>query len=332
MLYEISQLKQIYGSRTVLDIHLLEIQAGGVYALLGPNGAGKTTLLKILAFLETPSQGTIRYGAETVHFTESRLQLLRKTVVLAEQNPILFTASVFKNLEFGLKVRKVPKPNRQAIIEGALDLVGMRAFIHAPAHRLSGGETQRVALARALVVSPRVLLCDEPTASVDAEHQAAIVRILRNINLEKKITVILSTHDRFHAQTLAHHTLYLNEGILTGESEENIFRAESGILQDGSVLLTVGGVLRLPLPSDRIPSAGPLRIAIDSEKILLVKDGSGIFATVRQVGDAKDKIRAVVDAGLPIVLMLSRKTYRDQAPMVGDRVGLAFPPESIRVL
>jgi tungstate transport system ATP-binding protein len=214
MIYNISQLTKVYGTRTVLDIPLLKIEKGWIYALLGSNGAGKTTLLNILGFLEIPTNGNIIFRSNKVQFTESSLHPLRKTVVIVDQHPILFTTTVYKNLEFGLKIRQIPKKERELIIKEALELVGMRHLAAAPAHRLSGGETQRVAIARALAVNPQVLLCDEPTSSVDAENQVAIINILRQINEFKKITILFTTHDRLQVSSLAHHTLFLKDGRL----------------------------------------------------------------------------------------------------------------------
>ncbi|MEE8540304.1 MAG: ATP-binding cassette domain-containing protein, partial [Desulfobacterales bacterium] len=152
IVYTISKLTKVYQTRKVLDIDSLQIEKGGIYALLGPNGAGKTTLLNLLGFLELPTTGEIFYDSKPVQFSEPYLQKLRKEVVLVDQHPILFSTTVRKNLEFGLKIRKVSPKKRNYIIDEALELVGMLDFARAPAHRLSGGETQRVALARALVV------------------------------------------------------------------------------------------------------------------------------------------------------------------------------------
>jgi tungstate transport system ATP-binding protein len=109
-----------------------------------------------------------------------------------DQYPILFTSTVFKNIEFGLKIRKLPAKKREKRIEEVLDMVGMRSFMHSRAHTLSGGETQRVAIARALAVSPQVLLCDEPTSNVDTENQATIINILKQINEQEGITIIFT--------------------------------------------------------------------------------------------------------------------------------------------
>jgi len=221
MLYILSKITRKYGSRTVLDIPLMEIEKGEIYALLGPNGAGKTTLLNILGFLEVPTTGDILYRLKTVNFSESSLQNLRREVVMIDQHPILFTGTVYKNVEFGLKIRGIPQKKRGIIIEETLDLVGMSDFVQAQAHRLSGGETQRVALARALAVSPEVLLCDEPTSNLDVENQTAVINTLKQINEQRKITIMFTTHYMYQVSSLAHHTFFLDHGKLATTQAEH---------------------------------------------------------------------------------------------------------------
>lgn len=223
MIYSLARITKKFGERTVLNINALEIEEGNIYALMGPNGAGKTTLISILAFLEQPTAGSIYFRSKPVCFSESFLQPLRKQVVMVNQHPILFTTTVYKNMEFGLKIRKIQKKKRDHMIEETLDLVGMKHFLNADAHRLSGGETQRIVIARALVLSPQVLLCDEPLSSIDLENQAAVMNILRQINEQKNITILFTTHERTQAMSLAHHTLFLDNGLLTAADRENQF-------------------------------------------------------------------------------------------------------------
>ena len=223
MLYEISGLTRVFNGRTVLDIPDLTIEKGQIYALLGPNGSGKTTLLNLLAFLDTPSSGTISFCSGPVRFIESFLLPLRRRVVLVDQHPILFTASVQANLEFGLKIRKIKKDVRIKKIRAALEMVGMQEFINARGHTLSGGETKRIALARALVLEPDVLLCDEPFANVDTENQERILAILGRINSQHRISIIFSSHDRPLAERLARNKLYLDNGRLAARTASPIF-------------------------------------------------------------------------------------------------------------
>ncbi len=212
MLYTLSNIKKTYERKKILDIDFLEIDKGIIYGLLGPNGAGKTTLLKILAFLDSPTSGKILYNNSKIKFTEKKLQILRKKVVLLNQHPILFTTTVYKNIEFGLKIRNIQKKERDKIIRESLELVGMNDFIEAPANKLSGGETQRVALARILAISPDVLLCDEPTSNIDVTNQEVVMDILKKINAQKRISIIFTIHNRIQAKSLANQILFLDHG------------------------------------------------------------------------------------------------------------------------
>ena len=222
MLYQISQIIKRYGERTVLDIPSLEIDKGRSYALLGPNGAGKTTLLNLLAFLEPPTKGQIFYNAKQVEFSETRLQSLRRKIVVVDQNPILFTTSVYKNIDFGLKVRGIPKKERERRIAEALDMVGMRHFSESSAHRLSGGETQRVALAARLALKPDVMLLDEPTANVDTASAQLIKAASLRAHKEWGSTLVVASHDRDWVFGVCDDILHLLNGRLSGTGKENI--------------------------------------------------------------------------------------------------------------
>ena len=345
MLYTLQNLTKVHADRTVLDIGSLEFQRGDVCGLMGPNGAGKTTLLNILGFLEPPSSGTICYNGQPVQMTESSLQELRKNVILVDQQPILFTTSVYRNIEFGLKVRNIPTAKRRAIIEDALRLVDMDRFAYAPAWRLSGGETQRAALARAMAVMPDVLLCDEPTASVDTENQAAIINILRQINAEKGITVLFATHDRFQAASLAHRLLYLDHGRLSAIPVENVFAAvwhrENG--NDG--LCDIQGLLKLGLA---LPAANSnlckLRLRIHPQQIRLVsssepsndndggKPNQRVSGRVVLIAEEQDSIRITVNAGAWITLLTPKEEYVKAPVNVGSQVTIAIPSDAIEVL
>lgn len=339
MLYTVSQLIKVYGSRVVLDIPTLEIEKGGIYALLGPNGAGKTTLLNILGFLEPPTSGGLHYCETAVQYSEPALQPLRKEVVVVGQHPILFSTTVYKNLEFGLKIRGFEKKKRQKIIEEALELVGMRDFAQAAAHRLSGGETQRVALARAFAVSPKVLLCDEPTSSVDIENQQVIVRILRQINEIKKIAVVFTTHDRSQAVGLAQQILVLDHGRIVPTHYENIFTGNLLTDSDAGHHCIIQGKIHLSLNKNQVGDRyGKVRVFIDPEKINLVRaaeqtvDSKAIAGKVVQVSAENGKIRVVVDAGMWMTLFMSVNLYEKTRPLVGEPVALFPDAEAIHLL
>ncbi len=335
MLYEISNLKKIFDDRNVLDIESLEIEKKNIYALLGPNGSGKTTFLKIIGFLEPPTSGSIHYRSKPVRFQESHLQSLRKEVVMVNQHPILFTTSVYKNLEFGLKIRKISSGKRVRIIEETLDMVGMRHFIYAPAHQLSGGETQRVAFARALALSPSVILCDEPTSSVDPENRGAIINLLRQINDEKQITLVFTTHDRSQASNLAHQTLYLEHGKLGSASYENIFTTVFSRINEKESRCIIQNMVELVLP---VQKTGKTRLLINPEKIRIIDDkerttsGNFIEGIINQISNENGNIRIIVESGAYFTIMMTGKDYRKSKPIVGDSVNLNIPNEAISVM
>ena len=216
-LYELQKISQRYHGRVVLDIANLRLEPGRIYALTGPNGAGKSTLLRLLAFLEAPAGGSIFFRGEQVKFASRHsLLMLRRRVALVDQHPVAFSTTVAKNIEIGLKIRKIPIDERTALVHAVLETVGLSQYSHSPATELSGGETQRLALARALAIQPEVLLCDEPTANVDVANQEIILQVLTRMNREHGVSIVFTTHDPQQAETLAHQHLRLEKGVLQG--------------------------------------------------------------------------------------------------------------------
>ncbi len=321
--YRLDGLKKVFDRRTVVDIAHLELDSGRVYALIGPNGAGKTTLLDLLAFLERPTSGSISFMGRTVSFAESHLKVLRRSVVLVNQKPILFSTSVFKNLEFGLKIRRITKAQRVRIIHKSLDLLGMRYAIAAPAHRLSGGETQRVALARALALSPKIILCDEPCSSVDLESQTAVIQLLKRVNEEEGITIVLTSHNQAEVGKLAHRSLFIDRGKISDALHENLFPAEFVREHNGTTVCIVANSLRVPVQSDR---AGKGRVLIHPQQIEVSqnrRDGEPYAqkeGRILQISLERETVRIVLDVGIQLTATTTMERYRALSILVGDKV------------
>jgi tungstate transport system ATP-binding protein len=335
MLYQLNNLKKIYGKRTVLDLPHLSVEESRIVGLLGPNGAGKTTLLEIFAFLLGPTSGELWFQGNKVDYENNKLRELRRRVVVVQQHPIMFTVTVEKNLEFPLNIRKIPKQKRAEVIDELLDLVGMREFKHARAHNLSGGETQRIAIARALTCQPEVILFDEPTASVDVENQVAIERIVREINQQKKISVIFTTHDMNQAARLADEIVFLFEGRLAQSTYENIFSGQILPRENGDHYCLVQNKLKLTITGGK---AGPVRIAIDPNAIQVSQTGNepsppnSFEGRLVQLTDEKNKVRALVDVGLPLSVLISKKDLEAMSLGVGSSVWLTCPADSIEII
>jgi tungstate transport system ATP-binding protein len=334
MLYELKNLTRNYDGRNVLDLSL-SMEEGRVTGLLGPNGAGKTTLLETLAFISSPASGEIYYRGSGVDFAKTDLIRLRRSAVLVQQKPILFTASVFNNVEFPLKIRDMKKNEREKTVNQLLAMVGMDQFSRAKAHRLSGGETQRVAIAQALACSPEVILMDEPTASVDAENQIIIERIIRDINRLKGISVIFTTHDRIQASRIADDIVFLYEGRITGAVHENIF---SGFIErnsEGNVFCVIQDDLKIPVNTER---KGQVRISLSPDAINIIRDPGdikgqfSITGRVIQLSDEKGSIRVLIDIGVPLTVIMPPDNKKGVLPGIGERVWLTLNPERIEVL
>lgn len=202
LLYEGHDLVQVYGGRTALNLPRLEVTKGETLALTGPNGCGKSTLLRLLAFLERPAAGTLRYTGSAA--------ASRQEVTLLLQESYLLRMSVFNNVVLGLRLRHDAAPARHAY-EQSMRAVGFDSpwdFAERGPAELSGGERQRVALAARLALRPRVLLLDEPTANVDAASALAVVSAIETCRHEG-VTVICATHDPALIRTLAARELQL---------------------------------------------------------------------------------------------------------------------------
>ena len=187
-IFEIRGLRKEYGGITALDLPELDIADGSLLALVGRNGSGKSTLLRMLAFLEEPSSGSLRYfgGCQP-----------RKEITLLLQAPYLLKCTVFDNVTLGLRLRgdSSDLPSRYAEAMKAAGFTDIEAMAKRSSNQLSGGERQRIALAARIILKPRVLLLDEPTAHVDAASERMILDTVRAC-LGQGTTVICATHDR----------------------------------------------------------------------------------------------------------------------------------------
>lgn len=203
ILYSCRNLEQRYGKRLALAVPELHIARGEVLALLGANGTGKSTLLRLLAFLESPSSGS-------VHFYGSQGIAPRREVTLLLQEPYLLKCSVYDNVAFGLRLRgcRALAPR----VDAALAAVGFapHSILKRLWYELSGGEKQRVALAARLALRPLALLLDEPTSNVDSRSALCIQGAVQEARAAG-MTVVIATHDLAWLHNLNARQLLLQE-------------------------------------------------------------------------------------------------------------------------
>jgi tungstate transport system ATP-binding protein len=248
--YHLSGIKKFYNRHQAVDIDELSIHAGSITGLIGPNGSGKSTLLNLLAFVDSPSNGTILFnGRKAEPFSEA----VRFRVSLLAQEPYLLKRSVFDNIAYGLKLRKVDPSLYPKQVNESLALVGLSysEFSGRPWYRLSGGEAQRIALAARLVLKPEVLILDEPTASVDADSAGRIMDCALMASKEWGTTLIIASHDWKWIHEICGTVFQMFKGKIIGNGMEGIISGPW--VRDKSVqyhkkTLADGQIVKVPEP------------------------------------------------------------------------------------
>ena len=219
-IYEIQSLNHSYSGQPVLSIDHLTVKPASIVGLVGPNGSGKSTLLRLLGLIERPSQGEIFFNGHQVQPFSDEARFL---ITMLPQEPFLMKRSVYNNVSYGLKLRRNGK-DIAGKVKDALSLVGLESedFVRRPWYALSGGETQRVALAARLALKPKVLLLDEPTASVDAASAQLIKEATLRARQELGTTLIVASHDWQWLYEICDEVLHLFKGKIFGRGRETI--------------------------------------------------------------------------------------------------------------
>ncbi len=198
-----------WGDSTALHAVSLRIASGSFCVLLGPSGCGKSTTLRIIAGLETATQGQVLIDDRDV----TDLPPAQRGIAMVFQNYALFPhLSVAENIGFGLSVRKVPAAESAERLRNAAALLGLTALLDRKPGQLSGGQQQRVALGRALVAQAKVCLMDEPLSNLDAQLRQDMRRELRELQQKLGLTVVYVTHDQTEAMSMADQVVLLNQG------------------------------------------------------------------------------------------------------------------------
>lgn len=183
----------------VLDSVTLSVERGEFCAIVGPSGSGKSTLLNIIGLLDRPCSGMLEIGGEAIRsWTPSATASLRNRLIgfVFQSFQLLPRLTAWQNVALPLQYRGVARPVRREVAEAMLTRVGLAAWSDHLPSQLSGGQCQRVAIARALVGQPQLLLADEPTGSLDSATSREVMTLLRSLNAELGITVLMVTHDQ----------------------------------------------------------------------------------------------------------------------------------------
>jgi len=196
----------------------LKVESGDFLAILGPSGSGKSTMLNLIGALDKPTSGTLLIdGVDVSSLSDNQLSDLRRRVGFVFQFFNLiprFTAR--DNVELSLSIGGIGKSERKKRAERLLETVGLKDRVNHKPAELSGGQQQRVAIARALANNPRFLLMDEPTGNIDSRTAREIMRLVKRLNTENGVTIIMVTHDQ-HLAREAKRMVYMFDGIITSD-------------------------------------------------------------------------------------------------------------------
>ncbi|MGA2209629.1 MAG: ABC transporter ATP-binding protein [Acidimicrobiales bacterium] len=335
---ELDHIEKRFGSTVALAEIDLEAKAGEFLVLLGPSGCGKSTLLRIVAGLETPSSGTVRIGGIDVTSVEPR----DRDVAMVFQNYALYPhLSVRRNIEFPLKARHVPAPERRRVAEEAAISLQLGELLERKPSQLSGGQRQRVALARAIVRHPKAFLMDEPLSNLDARLRVEMRAELVELHLRTGTTVIYVTHDQVEAMTMGDRIAVMSNGVLRqlgapqdvhdrpadvfvagfiGSPPMNLLEGEVVAPSDGGPALVAvsGGTVAL----GTYEPGRKIIVGIRPEQLRLSADGSieATVSLVESLGHERHLACRLPDGSLVIV----RQGGSEPVPAIGTAVRLAL--------
>lgn len=198
-----------FGARTIIENLNLDVESGKMISLLGPSGSGKTTTLRMIGGFIKPDDGVITIdNREVTRLTPDK----RPTSMVFQQYALWPNMTVFQNISFGLKLRKLSRKEIRERVNQVLDLVDLQSLQQYYPAQLSGGQQQRVALARALVLTPKVLLLDEPLSNLDAQLRHRVRDEIREIQRRSAITTVFVTHDQDEALSVSDRIAVLSDG------------------------------------------------------------------------------------------------------------------------
>ncbi len=348
---KLENVTKVFGNTIAVDNVSLEINEGEFFTIIGPSGCGKTTTLRIIAGFELPEQGKIYFDDQDVTY----LKPYHRNTAMVFQNYALWPhMTVYDNIAYGLRLRKVPEEEIKKRVKWALELVDLEGVEKRYPLQLSGGQQQRVALARALVVEPNVLLLDEPLSNLDAKLRVEMREEIKSLQKRLKITTVYVTHDQLEALSMSDRIAVMNkgkvlqidtptnlyfkpnslfvasflgrsnvlEGRVTGTLDNNMVRVYVDQLDKELIIYTHGRI-----------ETGKVHVVIRPESFELVEDlidrNNIIEGVIEDSMFLGDKIEARVISGpVKLTIYLPNKTIVRQ----GQKVMLHIPPDRMVAL
>ena len=330
------------------DINL-QVEDGEYFVILGPSGSGKTMLLELIAGMWPLDSGKIYMDNQDI----TMLPPEKRGIGFVYQNYMLFPhKTVFENIAFGLKVRKVAKKEIKIRVEDMMNLLRISHLADRLPRTLSGGEQQRTALARALIIYPKTLLMDEPLSALDRKTRDELIQELKEIHRKFDVTLVHVTHNFDEALMLADRIAIMRNGEISqvGTSTE-IFRhpadkfvadfvgAENiieGIAKNGGTKLTVIDTGNISIYSTE-KKEGHVHITVRPEDIILSAQkvetsARNVFkGQIKEIVDTGALIKLTIDVGDPLIVFLTRQSFLDMELNIGKSVWTYFKATAVHV-
>jgi len=266
---------------------------------------------------------------------------------------VLFNTTVYNNVAYGLKIRKIPKNEIEEKITKALKFVKLEGFEKRQAKRLSGGEQQRVALARALVLNTKLLLLDEPTANLDPKNAVIIEEIIATINRELKTSIVMATHNMFQAKSLPQRIALMANGKITETGTpteifgrlsktlasfaaiENTFTGTAEVTENGTTLIAIGNDVQIEAT---IQKQGETSVFVSPEDIILSRkrfasSARNVFkGKIVEILDLGSVVRLKVDVGKSFTVQITKRSFKEMELNLNAEVFLAFKASSVQIV
>lgn len=339
------------GEFTLKDINL-EIGDGEYFVLLGPTGAGKTALLELIMGFRSPNKGRILLNGRDV----TEVPTEKRGIGYVPQNCPLFPhMTVFENVEFGLKMQGKALADRKKSVQSMLKLMDLEGMTERTPATLSGGERQKVVVARVFVTEPKLVLLDEPLASIDAEAGRALREELKRVNREFGVAIVHVTHDQIEAFSLGDRVAVMRKGeivqigrptdVLSNPVDEfvarflgyeNVFRVALRELDKEKSEATIDGISFKV--ADKL-EIGWATVAIRPEEIKIMTEAPHVVAewnvfkgNVKGYVDLGPIVEVTVDAGLVLKALVDKRSFLEKDLAVGKLVHVGFRVDSAKVL
>ncbi len=336
-----------FGDNTVVKNVFLDIADGEFVVLVGPSGCGKSTTLRMIAGLEDITEGELKIGERVVNDMTPR----DRDVAMVFQSYALYPhMTVYDNISFGLRLRKMPKPEIDKRVRDAAQKLGLTELLDRKPKAMSGGQRQRVAMGRAIVRQPAVFLFDEPLSNLDAKLRVQMRAEIARMHRREGVTTVYVTHDQIEAMTLADRIVVMNFGVVQqvgaplelyrepantfvagfiGSPSMNLFDVD--LRATGGEPTVTGKGLSVPVPERLRPHLGDqtkLVLGVRPEHLSEAVDGPHMTARVDMLEPLGAEVHALGDVeGQPIVASLEP----DTAVRVGGPVGLRMDLDQIHL-